>query len=85
MIHFDDLLHGQEEQSALGAASILGSQQAVDPPWDFGMCLEPFCPIQQVPIIGTGIAVDLRVPLDRDPRVGGELGADLAVLEDPMA
>src|ERR1700737_4877303 len=85
MIHLDDLLYGQEDQSTPGAASILDFQQPADPPWDFGMCLETLGPIQQAPIVGARGALDFGVPLDRDPRVIGELGAGLAVFEDPIA
>src|SRR6516165_9882065 len=85
MIHLDDLLHGQEEQSTPSTSSILGFQQFADPPRDLGMCLEPFGPIQQVPIVGARGALDLGVPLDRATRMPRELGTGPAVLEDPMA
>ncbi len=49
------------------------------------MCLEPLGPIQHVPIVGARGTLDLRVPLNRDPRVVRELSPGPAVLEDPMA
>jgi len=85
MIHLNDLLHSQEEQSAPGAAPTLSFQQPADPSWDFGMCLEPLGPIQQIPVVGAGGALDLRMPLDRNTRVARQLGAGLAVFEDPLA
>src|SRR5207245_6541387 len=69
MIHLNDLLHSQEVQSAPGAAPTLSFQQPADPSWDFGMCLEPLGPIQQIPVVGAGGALDLRMPLDRNTRV----------------
>src|SRR5262245_36383557 len=59
MIHLNDLLHGQEEQSTPSTSSILGFRQVADPPPDLGMCLEPFGPIQQVPIVGARGALHL--------------------------
>jgi len=85
MIHLNDLLHSQEVQSAPGAAPTLSFQQPADPSWDFGMCLEPLGPIQQIPVVGAGGALDLRMPLDRNTRVARQLGAGLAVFEDPLA
>ena len=64
VIHFGELVHGREEQSAPGALALLTPHQKRRSARDFRVFLESPGPVKQVLVVWAGAASDLRVTLD---------------------